>query len=387
MKKLRLGAKCGTMSVAKKRTPKFTSIELFAGAGGMSEGFSQAGFEVAVATDFNPDCAETHKFNHPNTPFIHDSIENLSYKDLLQASGIKEGDLDVMAGGPPCQGFSINAPKRNIGDPRNALFKHYVRLVSNIRPRFVVLENVPGMLSFEEGKVALEIVRSFKEIGYTMEFKILYAPDFGVPQERRRVFFIGNRLGLPITFPKPSYFSRDAILKPTYITVEEAIGDLPEPGDDDEPLPYPEDATVAPYAIGLRKGSNLIFNHCRGVLGKKNLNRIKYIPQGGSWRDIPVNLLPEGMKRAKRSDHTKRYGRLHPKRLASTILTKCDPHWGAYIHPKSDRILSAREAARFQGFPDKYRFLGKKASQYAQVGNAVPVPLARAVASLIKKAL
>lgn len=358
------------------------SIELFAGAGGMSEGFEQAGFDIRVATDFDADCAVTHQINHSSASFLHAPIQKLTYKNFLDSGNLKIGEIDVMAGGPPCQGFSINAPKRNIGDPRNELFKHYVRIVSMLKPNFVVLENVPGMLSLEGGKVALQIVNAFKRIGYLMEFRVLFAPDFGVPQERRRVIFFGNRLGVKVMFPKASHFPANSLLKPNYVTVYEAIGDLPSPTDSVEFLPYSRKKPSV-YALELRNQSEGVFNHGFGILGKKNLERIKHIPPGGSWRDIPLGLLPPGMLKAKRSDHTKRYGRLHPKGLASTILTKCDPHWGAYIHPDQDRTLSVREAARFQGFPDRYRFSGSKSSQYAQVGNAVPIQLARAIAKTI----
>ena len=133
---------------------------------------------------------------------------------------------------------------------------------------------------------------------------------------------------------------------------------------------------------------NLVdFNHVAPSLGSINLERLKHIPQGGSWRDIPIELLPAGMKRARRSDHTKRYGRLRKDGFASTILTKCDPHWGAFFHPVQDRVITVREAARLQCFPDKIRFEGSRVEQYKQVGNAVPVFLSYAVSEVIRKAL
>lgn len=369
----------------KKKKP--ISIELFSGAGGMSLGFDLEGFDLRVASDFDKDCAETHALNQPNTPFLCESIEKLTSESFQKAGGFGEGEIDVIAGGPPCQGFSINAPNRNIGDPRNALFRHYVRLVENLQPKFVVLENVPGMLSLEGGKVAQQIVKSFNDIGYDMAYKVLYAPDYGAPQERRRVIFLGNRIGVPVEFPTPTHFPRGSLMKPWYVSVSEAIGDLPVPSEEKEFLDYPKAKELSDYAKEMRRNAEGVYNHGRGILGSKNLERIKHIPPGGSWRDIPFDMLPAGMQRAKRSDHTKRYGRLHPDGLASTILTKCDPHWGAYIHYEQDRTLSVREAARFQGFPDDYKFLGSKASQYAQVGNAVPIPLARAIARAIKKHL
>ena len=139
------------------------------------------------------------------------------------------------------------------------------------------------------------------------------------------------------------------------------------------------------YQEILRIGSNRIFNHGCAKLGAGNLERLKYIPQGGSWRDIPYDLLPAGLKKARRSDHTKRYGRLHPNELCSTILTKCDPHWGSFFHPTQNRAISVREAARIQSFPDHYIFTGSLTEQFEQVGNAVPPLMAKAIGETIKK--
>ena len=175
----------------------------------------------------------------------------------------------------------------------------------------------------------------------------------------------------------------DMKLKPS-VTVQEAIGDLPE-------LQITEGEDVSEYGCepfcdyqqDMRKDASALYNHVAPYLADINMKRLTHIPQGGSWRDIPHRLLPAGMKLARRSDHTKRYGRLHPDGLACTILTKCDLHWGAFIHPKQERTLTVREAARFQSFPDRFRFTGSKGEQFRQVGNAVPPLLAKAVAKSV----
>jgi DNA (cytosine-5)-methyltransferase 1 len=164
------------------------------------------------------------------------------------------------------------------------------------------------------------------------------------------------------------------------VTVGQAIGDLPQlnMGDGAERMDY-DQRPHSPYAHEMRKGSDYVFNHIAPRLSPQNIERLKYLRPGGSWRDIPHDLLPKGMKAARRSDHTKRYGRLRSDSLSGTVMTKCDPHWGAVFLPDQDRSLSVREAARLQSFPDTYRFVGPRVAQYVQVGNAVPVLLARAV--------
>jgi DNA (cytosine-5)-methyltransferase 1 len=236
------------------------------------------------------------------------------------------------------------------------------------------------MTSAGGGAAVHAIIQGLNSLGYDVRAEILKAEEYGVPQERRRIVFIGNRLGLPIAYPNPTHgFGA----KP-YVTVRDAISDLPRLGN-------AEDKGIQEYACEpqshfqreMRGGSNAVTNHTAARLSNVNLERLGHIPQGGSWRDIPFELLPEGMKRAKRSDHTKRYGRLRWDGLASTILTKCDPHWGAYFHPDQERTITVREAARLQSFPDWFEFRGSRTDQYVQVGNAVPPLLGRVIASTI----
>jgi DNA (cytosine-5)-methyltransferase 1 len=362
------------------------AIDLFAGAGGLSEGFRQAGFHILAANDFDPIAAETFQQNHPESVFLPGSIGNLTTPMFLKAGGIKKRELDVLVGGPPCQAFSVYNHQRGMHDERSGLFREYLRLVSGLHPRFVVMENVTGITSIEEGRAVEEIYKRLRMLGYYVEHRILRAEEYGVPQERRRIFIIGSRDTTSITWPKPSHCSSEEYRKSKngklpFVTIWDAIGDLPSlkicEGSDETDYPNPPESD---YQKKLREGAGRLFNHVAPYLAPVNVKRLQYIPQGGSWRDIPHALLPAGMKKAKRSDHTKRYGRLTLDGLASTILTKCDLHWGAFIHPTQERTLTVREAARLQSFPDRIRFVGSKGDQFRQVGNAVPPLLAKAVA-------
>ena len=256
-------------------------------------------------------------------------------------------------------------------------------------PRFVVIENVTGITSVEGGRAANEIGARLTELGYYVEARILKAEDYGVPQGRRRIFFIGARDQRAIRWPEPSHTSAYDLFAAAHglrrlVTVSDALSDLPPLaiGEGAEQITYTS-SPQSEYQVALRADSARTYNHVSPSLAPINAERMKHIPQGGSWRDLPYSLLPPGMKRARRSDHTKRYGRMHPGRQSCTILTKCDLHWGAYIHPTQDRTITVREAARLQSFRDDFRFLGPRGEQYRQVGNAVPPLLARAVAAAV----
>lgn len=369
-----------------ERAP-LTGIDLFAGAGGLSEGFRQAGFQILAANDIDQHASETYRQNHPETAFFEGPIQEISAKDFLDVTGLDRGELDVICGGPPCQAFSVYNHQRGMHDERSGLFTHYIRLVEGLLPKFIVMENVPGMTSVENGKAIREIKQRLGALGYSVNVGILKAEEFGVPQERRRLFFIGTRIDAILKFPEATH-GDDFLASRPFVTVGDAILDLPslKVGEGAERQPYTGPAQTE-YQRRMREGSTYVYNHVAPRLSEKNLERLKYIPQGGSWRDIPVNLLPPGMKRARRSDHTKRYGRPRLTDLSCTILTKCDPHWGAYFHPTQDRTLTVREAARLQSFPDRYVFSGPRTEQFKQVGNAVPPLLAKAVAEAAAQSL
>lgn len=383
-----------------------TTVDLFAGAGGITEGFRQAGFHCLYAVDFNKWACETFARNHPSAEVECAKIEDIDASKVRTALGLQREELSVLVGGPPCQGFSINAPERFLDDPRNALFKHYVRFLNEFRPQTFLFENVPGMLSLEKGHVYNQIINEFAKLGYHTSSKILFAPHYGVPQERWRLIILGSLRDPAPQHPIPTHYAtgranfaggrnltfklsplESEILLPK-VTVAEAISDLPklEMGEGSECIRY-NGATPSKYASLLRNPAGETYNHFAARLSRQNIERMKWVKPGGSWRDIPHHLLPKGMQRARPSDHTKRYGRLKADDLAGTIMTKCDPHWGAVLLPDQDRALTVREATRLQSFPDAYRFFGPRVAQYEQVGNAVPVLLARAIASSLARYL
>jgi DNA (cytosine-5)-methyltransferase 1 len=375
-----------------------TTIDLFCGAGGITEGFRHAGFSCLYANDSMPEAIQTFVHNHPNTWTEARDIEEVDPLEVRRALQMPKGGLDVLVGGPPCQGFSINAPERFLHDPRNKLFKDYVRFLQEFEPKTFLFENVPGLLSLGNGLVFRQILREFSGLGYQVTARILFAAHFGVPQERWRLILLGSR-AWEISPPEPSHYAigranfrggrtltiqlsgaDESRLLPA-VTVGQAIGDLPriKIGEGGEATSYTAQAH-SDYARAMRNPEGIVFNHHGAHLSKQNLERMKYVKPGGSWRDIPHRLLPAGMQRARKSDHTKRYGRLKNDALAGTVMTKCDPHWGAVFLPDQERSLSVREAARLQSFPDAYKFLGPRVSQYEQVGNAVPVLMAKAIA-------
>lgn len=360
-----------------KANRSLTAIDLFCGAGGLSEGFRQAGFQVLAGQDFDVQAGRTFSATHPEATFIGGPIQNVTPQALLKAAGLKKGEIDVIVGGPPCQGYSVYNHQRSESDPRAGLFREYLRIVDGLQPRWLVMENVTGITSIADGQIVREIFEGMHSRGYQVDMKVLKAEEFGVPQERRRIFFIATRTGAPIVFPQPTH---GIGLKP-FVTVWDAISDLPvlKNGDVGESLRYAKTPQNAYQAI-LRGDRQYVTNHSASRLAAINEERMRHIPPGGSWRDIPRELLPAGMLKAKRSDHTKRYGRPRKTDLACTILTKCDVHWGAYIHPTQDRALTVREAARLQAFPDFFEFQGSRTEQYVQVGNAVPPLLGRRVA-------
>jgi len=383
-----------------------TSVDLFCGAGGITEGFRQAGFNCLYGNDINSHAVQTFAANHPHAIADNRPIDDVDASSLRKQLGLRRGELTALVGGPPCQGFSINAPERFTQDPRNSLFKHYLDFLDEFQPKTLLFENVPGMLSLAEGRIFEQITDQIAQRGYQLSVQILFAAHYGVPQERWRLIIMGSAEGNAPVPPEPTHAATGranfrggntmtfkipplhrSFLYPV-VTVQDALDDLPrlKMGEGAEELEY----TMEPhstYAKVMRKDSDRVYNHYAARLASQNIERLKHLRPGGSWRDLPIELLPKGMKLARRSDHTKRYGRLKKDGLAGTVMTKCDPHWGAVFLPDQDRSLTVREAARIQSFPDKYRFLGPRVAQYEQVGNAVPVLLAKSIAEALMEHL
>ncbi|HEY4578729.1 MAG TPA: DNA cytosine methyltransferase, partial [Savagea sp.] len=313
-------------------------IDLFAGAGGLSCGLGMAGFSPILANELVEAHANTYQKNHQDTQVVIGDVRQVCEANLKRMLGLKKGELDLLAGGPPCQGFSVNAPIRDLDDERNHLFKDYLRVASELLPKAILIENVPGIVSLGKGTVVKQIYKELEALGYSVDHRILYAGHYGVPQTRFRTIIIAIKGKVKVTFPEPEYNSKAVAnfagarelclsVPPLFAqellpqtTVHDALSDLTEieSGSNNEPMKYVKKAEGS-YQKVLRKGSKLVYNHSCNGLGKVNLERLKYIPQGGNWTDIPHDMLPKGMQRARRSDHTKRYGRLHPDGLCSTI--------------------------------------------------------------------
>lgn len=309
---------------------KIKVLSLFSGSGGLDLGFIATGkFEVVYANDFNEKACATYKHNIGDH-IVHDDIARL--RDLPKA--------DVIVGGPPCQGFSTANPARSFDDPRNQLFKEYARIIAEVKPKMFLMENVAGMMSMQKGKVFELIKKELSNCGYTLYDQLMNAKDYGVPQSRRRVIVIGvrNDLQQPFQFPAPTHTKED------YVTVGQTLLDRPL----DEHTP----------------------NHKVGKLTPLNLQRIQYIPEGGSMKDCPPELRNN-------SDPNRSMRRLNRTKVSHTIVhNNCDH----YYHPTEPRRITIREMARIQGYDDRYTFLGSKSEQSRQVGNSVPVLLAKVLA-------
>ncbi len=326
-----------------------TLMDLFAGAGGFTLGFVQAGFVPTYAVEFDRDAARTYDINfgpHCSTDDVND------VKQFPHA--------DVIIGGPPCQGFS-NLGAHIPDDPRNQLWRHFVRAVKQAHPLAFVVENVPPLLKSAEGE---ELMRETRALGYDVKGKILNAADFGVPQVRKRTIIIGTRVG-KLQFPLPTHVDpakRDLTTMhlPDWTTVRQAIGDLP----------------LEPTGYSLHIGRNPT---------STSLERYKHIPPGGNRWNLPRSLMPDCWKR-KTKGGTDLFGRLRWDEPCVTIRTEFfKPEKGRYLHPEAHRPITHREAARIQGFPDAFIFAGSKIEIAKQIGNAVPVRLAYAIALAIKQ--
>lgn len=351
-------------------------LDLFCGAGGLSKGFLDAGFDVKLGVDFDDAALKTFSMNHGNAKAKKLDLFNLEnvmeIKNILQEQGADE--LDVLIGGPPCQGFSL-AGNRVESDERNTLYTAMVKTAELLQPKVVLLENVPGMLTLYGGKVKEKIFDDFENLGYTMNVSVLYAPDYGVPQIRKRAFFVGIlNSNNKFVYPTPILNSEE------YITCEQAIGDLPSlEGDNDYSIAtireYTQEAST-PYQIKMRKHSKRVYNHIPTNHAKKTIDHIKLVPDGGKYTDLP----PELSKKFKYNESLHRY---NSKKPSLTIDTGHRTHF----HYKENRIPSVRENARLQSFPDDFIFYGNKQQQYKQVGNAVPPLLGYALAEKIAEVL
>ncbi len=353
------------------------AVDLFAGAGGMTQGFRDAGFKVVQAVERDAGACATYASNHPDVDVICADIQTLDPVACMHRLNLAPGEIGTVIGGPPCQGFSeSNRRTRTLDNPLNHLYLHFLRFVETMRPVWVVCENVAGLRTMAGGAILDRMLAGLEKAGYRAKWRLLNSVSHGVPQVRRRLFVIANRLRKPI----PT--ERELTIAPlsTAVTVREAIGDLPvlPNGASTDILEYRTDAE-SDYQRRMRKGAGTLVS---GNLVTRNAVHVKerylHIPEGGNWKDIPARLL--GNYADTTRCHTGIYHRLYWDRPAKVIGNF---RKNMLVHPAQGRGLSIREAARLQGFQDTYRFLGTIGPRQQQVADAVPPLLAEAVAKAI----
>ena len=346
-----------------KMKKKYTFIDLFAGCGGLSLGFEMAGFESLLAIDNWKDALITYEHNRKGARTLCGDLSSLDPKQVREDFEIS--GVDVIVGGPPCQGFSL-AGKRIIEDERNKLYQSFVGFVKEFKPKAFVMENVPNILSIGDGAIRDSIIRDFESMGYTVNVKVLLASDYGVPQNRRRAFFVGLLGGSSFEFP--------AHLKSSPVSSYEALSDLPEESLS-QGAAYPMEP-ISDFQIYARESSLGVYNHDITIHNEKTKEIIAMVPDGGNYKCLPIEL--QGIRKVHIA-----WTRLNSKKPGFTI----DCGHNHHFHYKYNRVPTARESARIQSFPDRFIFIGNKGSQLKQIGNAVPPLLAKAISEQLLKFL
>ena len=366
-------------------------IDLFSGAGGLSLGFEMANFQIGLAIELEENYYNAYKLNHPETLCLNRDITQLDCGEILDKF-VKNIEISGIIGGPPCMGFSTVGNRRP-DDPRNTLIYYFIQWVNYFKPQFFVMENVPGILSMSKGKVVEKVIELYSDIGYSCKMEVLLAADYGVPQLRRRVFFIGTPEDSVLSLKIQKTNRKDGNQNnpcekealPSYLTVKDAISDILEI------KPFVKKRTenlVKEYSHPpktqfqeyLRKESDKLYDHFAPNHSELVMKRISHINQGENHVSLPKEYQLKG-------GYPNIYGRLHLNKPADTITGNCGcvSAPGRFIHPTQNRAISIREAARLQSFPDRYKFCGNRSNKYRQVGNAVPPLMAHAVAKSINK--
>lgn len=340
-------------------------LDLFCGCGGLSCGFERAGYNILLGIDNDAKALETFELNHSGAKTICGDITKITYNEDIKPL-IKNRGIDVIIGGPPCQGMSLSGP-RKFEDPRNKLYLSYIRLVEEIQPKAFVIENVPGLVALFGGQIKDSIIEKFTKMGYNIQYKILCAADYGVPQSRKRVVFVGMKKGIFI------YPEKNAV----QVTCKMALSDLP-PLEDELGKEIMEYITLPQndYQRVMREKSEKVVNHVAASHSERVKTIIALVPDGGNYRNLPEEY------RNTRNFHVA-WTRFASEKPAPTIDTGHRHHF----HYKYNRVPTVRECARLQSFPDDFLFLGNKTQQFRQVGNAVPPLMAQAIAEELKKEL
>ncbi|MDQ0320870.1 DNA-cytosine methyltransferase [Pararhizobium capsulatum DSM 1112] len=354
-----------------------TAIDLYSGCGGMSAGAAIAipDLEIKWALDIDRNATTTFKKAHPEGLVDCCDVSLVSATDVIERAGIEK--IDWFFAGPTCQAVSTMGVF-HLDDPRNALFVHFIRLLDGFtaagrRPQRVVMENVPGVVYGKNLIIVKELFKLFEDRGYHVFADVVNMADYGLPQLRNRFILIATVDPVRATFPKPTHAAEAGRGLPRYVTVAEAIGDLSAPVSRDGKASTALPAAPTEFQRFVADTNGEIENHWCNTLTDLNRKRISKVPQGGSWKDITPELLPDRFRRVRLTDYATLYGRLHEASPAYTISAGFgNVTSGCFTHPLQDRPLSVREGARLQGFPDSFEFSGPRGMQYRQVGNAVP---------------
>jgi DNA (cytosine-5)-methyltransferase 1 len=339
------------------------SIDLFAGAGGLSLGLSRVGIECVLANEIMPDAAKTFQLNNPNAVVITEDIREINFSEELCKLNLKKGDIDLLCGGPPCQGYSTIGNKKE-SDPRNSLFREFLRAVKEVEPKYVLFENVAGFKNLYGGKAFQELTEELENMDYSYFWGPVQVADYGVPQLRTRTIILASKKGnKKVLLPKGD---------DKRLSIMDAIGDLPKLISNDwkdryDTMPY------TPYQLTIRDGETVLRDHNSSNYGENMRKILSSIPEGGNKMDIPEDIRPKkGFANA--------YARLRANDPSTTITRNFGtPSSSRCVHPTQNRALSTREGARLQSFPDTYQFVGGKGSKNLQIGNAVPPLVGEAI--------
>lgn len=343
------------------------AVDLFCGAGGLSLGLEKAGISSVLANELESHFAKTHQANFPRCKMINEPIQDVDFRSEIASLGL-EGRIDLVAGGPPCQGFST-VGKKDASDPRNSLFQQFLRAVEEAGPRFVIFENVAGFRRLYKGEMYRKTVEGLEALGFDSVSSVLNAKDYGAPQSRERTIILAWRRGeKPLSIPSPTHGAGGV----PHLTLMEAISDLPPLGPGEEKRAYLCDP-LNDYQREMRSAGVPLTEHKCAKYGEHLQEVMSHVGEGGSIMDVPEGLRPKGYFK-------NTYARLLPDAPCTTITRNFGtPSSSRCIHPHQNRALSTREGARVQGFPDHYRFHGGKGSKNLQIGNAVPPALAFAL--------
>ncbi len=369
---------------------------MFCGCGGISSGLRSAGFRIIAGADIQPNYICTFKHNFPEAETITDDLSKVTPEEIMQRLNLASGDLDLLAGGPPCQGFSKNVPRKSryLDLPNNQLVKTFLHYVEVLKPKLVLMENVAEMKNGFDSFYTQELLERLGADGYHVAHQVLNAADYGVPQKRRRAFFLASRLSKPLKFPLPTHTPSEKIASlgaqlsmlgrsdMHYVSVWDAIGDLPSVEHTDQRTHY--DYRTEPftdYQLRMRGDAMSVANHKPRSLALKQYQRLASIGPGQGLKDLPPELRPK-------SGYSGAYGRLTKEMTAPTITRWVfHPGSGRFGHPTDTRVITIREAARIQGFPDSFEFQGTYTQQAGQVGNAVPPLLVQKIGESIRSQL